>query len=59
MGSTLIDTNVGVTNGLFTVTLDFGSVLAGNPAWLAIGVRTHGGNAFAPLSPWQPFTPVP
>jgi hypothetical protein len=48
VGSTLTDTNVGVTNGLFTVTLDFGSVFTGNATWLSIAVRT---NTAAPASP--------
>jgi hypothetical protein len=50
----------GVTNGLFTVTLDFGSTpFGGNSRWLEIGVRTNGGVAFATLSPRQELTPTP
>ena len=49
-----------VTNGLFTVTLDFGDgVFDGNVRWLEIGVRTNGGSAFTTLSPRQPLTPAP
>ena len=59
IGSTLTDTDVGVTNGLFTVTLDFGSVFTGNATWLAIGVQTDGGNGFTPLNPLQELTPTP
>ena len=31
-----------VSNGLFTTTIDFGSVFDGNPRWLEIAVRTNG-----------------
>src|ERR1039458_10770703 len=49
-----------VTNGLFTVTLDFGSgVFNGTTYWLDISVRTNGNGAFAELSPRQQLTPVP
>jgi hypothetical protein len=49
-----------VTNGLFTVTLDFGSgVFTGNPRWLEIAVRTNSATAFATLAPRQPITPTP
>ena len=49
-----------VTNGLFTVTLDFGSgVFAGNARWLDIAVRTNGASSFATLAPRQPLTPTP
>src|SRR5665213_2061773 len=48
-----------VSNGLFTVTLDFGAgVFAGAGRWLEIGVRS-GGGAFAALSPRQAITSVP
>lgn len=51
---------VTVTNGLFTVTIDFGSaVWNGATNWLQIGVETNGGAAFAPLSPRQEITPTP
>ena len=57
----LTNAPVGVTNGLFTVTLNFGaSVFDGSPRWLEIGVRTNGNtNAYAVLSPRQPLTSVP
>lgn len=48
-GSTLIHSPTGVTNGLFTVTLDFGaSVFTGADRWLEVGVRTSGGGGLAP-----------
>jgi hypothetical protein len=59
VGSTLTSTAVGVTNGLFTVVEDFGSVFNGTAYWLQIGVRTNGGGAFAALSPRQALTPEP
>jgi hypothetical protein len=50
----------GITNGLFTSTLDFGSVFTGTNYWLALGVRTNGStNAFTLLWPRQLLTPVP
>jgi hypothetical protein len=59
VGGTLTDTAIGVTNGLFTVTLDFGAVFDGTPLWLQIGVRTNGVGAFSTLSPRQQLTPEP
>src|ERR1017187_7567743 len=51
---------VSVTNGLFTVTLDFGNVFAGSPTWLLIQVRTNGaGPGYATLTPLQQLTPTP
>ena len=50
---------VGVTNGLFTVTLDFGSVFDGSARWLEIVVRTNGASGFITLAPRQPLTPTP
>jgi hypothetical protein len=52
--------NVGVTNGLFVTTLDFGqSPFNGQSVWLNIGVRTNGSTPFTILSPLQPVLPVP
>ena len=50
----------GASNGLFTVTLDFGAgVFDGPDRWLEMGVRTNGGGAFTTLSPRQKLTPTP
>jgi len=48
-----------VTNGLFTVTLDFGGVFNGSNYWLGIAARTNGAATFTALSPLQPLTPTP
>jgi len=59
-GSALTNTATPVTNGLFTVMLDFGGgIFNGNARWLEIGVRTDGGASFTALSPRQPLTPTP
>ncbi len=52
---------VAVSNGLFTVTLDFGAgIFTGPSRWLEIGVRSNGSvAAYSPLSPRQPVTPTP
>jgi len=51
---------VAVSNGLFTVTLDFGTgVFAGNARWLEIAVRTNGGASFTTLTPRQAIIPTP
>jgi hypothetical protein len=59
IGSTLTVPGVGVTNGLFITTLDFGLVFAGNPAWLAINVRSNGIGGYVGLYPLQQLTPTP
>lgn len=59
IGGTLTNLDVGVTNGLFIVTLNFGDVFAGNATWLAIGVRSNGDSSFTALSPLQELTPTP
>jgi len=54
------NTAVGVTNGLFTVMVDFGAgVFTGSSNWLSIGVRTNGAGSFTPLTPRQQVTPTP
>ena len=51
---------VGVTNGLFTVLIDFGpGVFTGATNWLQIGVETNGVNTFTTLAPRQQLTPTP
>ncbi|HEV2695964.1 MAG TPA: FG-GAP-like repeat-containing protein [Verrucomicrobiae bacterium] len=51
---------VAVSNGLFTVALDFGAgVFTGPGRWLEIAVRTNGANLFITLVPRQPVTPAP
>lgn len=51
---------VPVTNGLFTVTLNFGgSAFTGANRWLAIAVRTNGVGGFATLTPRQFLSSAP
>src|ERR1700722_3707822 len=60
VGSTIVVPGVAVTNGLFTVSIDFGAgIFTGVPLWLEIGVRTNGVGSFAILSPTQQFTATP
>jgi hypothetical protein len=57
---TITNLGVGVTNGVFLVPLDFGSVFNGAARWLAMGVRSNGnGGTFTALSPLQLLTPTP
>jgi hypothetical protein len=56
----LTNQNISVDNGLFAVTLDFGSgILNGTNLWLDVGVRTNGSSSFTDLTPRQPLTPAP
>lgn len=55
----LTDLDVGVTNGLFIVSVDFGPVYNGTSYWLQLQVRTNGNGTFTPLSPLQELTPTP
>jgi hypothetical protein len=50
-----------VSNGLFTVTLDFGGgIFSGYARWLEMGVRTNGSVlAYTTLTPRQELTPTP
>ncbi|MGD0811984.1 MAG: hypothetical protein ABSA83_00095 [Verrucomicrobiota bacterium] len=59
VGSTITNLDVGVSNGLFVVTNDFGSVFSGTAYWLQIGIRTNGGSGFTGLTPRQELTPTP
>ena len=55
----LTNSAVGVTNGLFNTTLDFGTVFGGADYWLDIAVRGDGETNFTALTPRQPILPVP
>jgi hypothetical protein len=61
VSTTLTNTATGITNGLFTVTLDFGpGIFTGAPLWLQIGAETNGGGGvFTLLTPLQQLTPTP
>ncbi len=51
---------VPVTNGLFTVRLDFGSgVFTGPARWLDLKVQTNGAGAYTQLTPRTELTPTP
>ena len=59
VGPTLTDLNQGVTNGFFTVILDFGAVSQWHALLAEIGVRSNGIVTYTPLSPRQELTPAP
>ena len=61
IGATQTLSGVGVTNGLFIVSLDFGSSPWGGDArWLELAVRCPGGSgAYTTLSPRQELKPNP
>jgi trimeric autotransporter adhesin len=60
VGSTLTRDDVVVTNGLFTVSLDFGAVFAGSKRWLEIRVRPGASTgAYTTLAGRQELTPSP
>lgn len=60
VGGPVIKLATPVTNGLFTVLLDFGvGQFASLARWLEIGVRTNGSGSFATLNPRQSLTPTP
>jgi len=60
IGSTQPQDNVSVTNGLFTVRLDFGNAFTGDARYLQIGVRCPAGSGgYTTLAPRQPLTAAP
>lgn len=59
-GATQLAASVLVSNGLFTVTIDFGAgFFTGSNYWLDVGVRTNGGGGYTDLTPLQPIMPTP
>lgn len=61
VGSPILLANVSVTNGLFTVSLDFGAgIFNGAARWLELAARPAGsGGELEVFSPRQPITAVP
>jgi hypothetical protein len=59
VGSTLTQTAIGVTNGMFTTRLDFGAAFTGNATWMAISVRSNGVGSYTAMTPLQELTPAP
>lgn len=60
VGSPLTRAGVAVTNGLFTVSLDFGAVFAGSRRWLEVGVKPTGDpGGYSLLAPRSELTPTP
>jgi hypothetical protein len=59
VGGPLTNTPTAVSNGVFSVVLDFGAVFPGANRWLEIAARTNGGGSFSLLSPRQPLTAAP
>lgn len=56
----LTNSAVAISNGVFTVTLDFGAVFNGAARWLEIGVRPTGSAVeFTTLTPRQSISPTP
>ena len=60
VSASVTNSAVAVSNGLFTVTLDFGpGIFTGTNGWLDLAVRAAGATNFTELSPRQPVLPVP
>ncbi|MFT3745745.1 MAG: tail fiber domain-containing protein [Pyrinomonadaceae bacterium] len=59
LGSTVARNGVNVTNGIFSVQLDFGSQFDGSSRFLEIRVRTSGSGGFTTLFPRQPLQSTP
>lgn len=59
LGAPITHFGTTISNGLFSVPLDFGGNFPGSDRWLEISVRTNGGTLFDTLSPRQPITPTP
>lgn len=60
IGITVAKSNQTVSNGLFTVSLDFGgSAFQGSARWLEMSVRQAGIGNYTTLTPRQPLAPAP
>ena len=60
MAGPVTNSGVAVSNGLFTVAVDFGAgAFTGQACWLQIAVETNGGESFTTLYPSNPVLPTP
>ena len=60
VGPTITPSSVTVTDGIFTVELDFGeAAFDGQARWLETSLGPAGSGSMTPLSPLQPLTPAP
>jgi len=61
IGATISADDVGLVNGLFTISLDFGpAAFNGDARWIKVAVRSPAGaGGFTTLAPRQPFTAAP
>ena len=60
LGGNVLTNGIGVTNGLFTATIDFGAgIFTGSNLWLEVDVRTNGALGYTGLTPLQALTPAP
>lgn len=59
IGNPYLTNAVPISNGLFTVSVDFGNIFNGTTYWLGISVRTNNIGSFTTLSPRQLLTPIP
>jgi len=58
--ATVVTNAVGVTNGLFLTTIDFGpGFYNGSNYWLEVDVKTNLAGGYTQLNPFQPLTPTP
>lgn len=58
-GQTYTNAATAVSNGVFTVILDFGNFFPGANRWLEIAARTNGSGSFTLLTPRQQIFPTP
>lgn len=59
VGATLTRNGVAVSNGVFSVSLDFGANFPGADRYLDISVKPTGGGAFTPLAPRSQILSAP
>lgn len=59
IGAIVTNTAVGVSNGLFTTSVDLGDIFTGNDLWLEIAVSTNAADTFSTIAPRQPLTATP